>query len=102
MSTKLPTPDDLTEADRDAIASIARQADAIAERILAAEVPHVADHLALRGLIALGNGSGLFAPTPTHVAALNCPPPAAELAEWERRKEALSLMRHGSPGTVLA
>jgi len=79
---KLPAPDEMTEADHAAVAKIIDQADGLAERIMAAPMPDVRHCKALSGLVAFARGSGLFAPTPHHLAALQRLPPAQDLAAW--------------------
>jgi hypothetical protein len=90
---KLPTPDELTDDDRDAVERIVRQADGLADRLLAATAPSIAEHFALRGLARLAAGSGLFDLPQRCAAALNRPPPAVDLAAWQAREDRMAALR---------
>ena len=79
---KLPNPDEMTESDHAAVAKIIDQADRVADRIMASDVPDVRHCKALSGLVAFARGSGLFSLAPHHLAALERLPPAHDLAAW--------------------
>jgi hypothetical protein len=65
---KLPSPDELTDEDRADIASILRQMDNLADRILAGDATRT-EHQALAGWIAFARGSGLVDPSAKHLLA---------------------------------
>jgi hypothetical protein len=65
---KLPSPDDLTAEDRADLASIYRQMDNLADRILAGDATR-AEHQALAGWVAFAQGSGLVDPSEKHMRA---------------------------------
>jgi hypothetical protein len=81
--THIPTPAEMTEADREAVAKMVAQADNMAAVILTfVGAPDVGAYKALAGLVAFGRGSGLFVPSSRHLAALERLPPAADMAAW--------------------
>lgn len=91
---KLPSPDELTDEDRESVAKIIHQADGLADQILSVDgFPAIATYRALRGLVALGYGSKLFEPSPRHIEACKRFPALTDLAEWAASDARLEAIR---------
>jgi hypothetical protein len=67
---KLPAPDELTDEDRALVANIVREADRLADCIMASDTPDADSGRALQGGVNFGNGSRLFTPSQHHLSAL--------------------------------
>ncbi|WP_428487208.1 hypothetical protein [Rhodopila sp.] len=83
----------MTEADHAAVASIMRQADGLADQILAAEVPGIGVYRALYGLVNFAGGSGLFTATNRHQRALQRLPAETDMAAWAASEARLAAIR---------
>lgn len=84
---------DLTGADREVVATLLRQMDALADEILAADVVKISPYSALHALVQLGNKGGRFTPSVKHQTALRRLPPEPAMRKWIAEESRLAARR---------